>query len=504
MRIYTANLIETSLTEKTGQSVYLSSTKAAHNYPLRNTDPIDLLVYEFDGSIIITQAGTSKLLMSYCRYNSQYDIFDEHPYFYECDYNPDHLQHIPKSGIALTSGWEMKLNSDNSFLLISSNSHMPLGLRLREDITWQRPADGIGVIGLLDIKSVGGQLSYGRIPAHFRFVNVREIEIPASQSEGEFGGFDFPSTLEMNSWRHLTAAESKEKLIGEAFLPYFIVQDETRNWQLQNSLYYRVRHLQFWRRLKVLTHAGGERTENIRVRRKITSTSQREIEQRTSIKMSIENEFKLSNIRIPLIPLLPNTLDFFRQKTSHSLSRELKIKEALTETLEEESTYTSVRTYRSPIRVAFWCLASKFVLERADGDPVISWEVEDASNTLHEDSYPKNETINFARVEERLDETTQCVAEIAVGSFTDDGIITFEVSSNVSDFHSGQFDFEVVKKNNLDGTIVTEIYGGYWSPSTGANPIETKEVVYVSEDEVIENVTVISNTCLCILPSEET
>ncbi|MFI5621137.1 RICIN domain-containing protein [Streptomyces sp. NPDC051567] len=187
---------------------------------------------------------------------------------------------------------------------------------------------------------------------------------------------DVGDVLRLTGFRQPTKKQTDAVLIGQAAVPFPLVQDPalSRDRQAQESPYYLLKRHGYWSLVYYFEHSGSsEYTKSQEVKVGLTTTNSREVESTVGISVTAEASFSYGG---------------FSGSLSATLSAELKVTTSSSSTQESTRTDTVSRTYAAGKRAseAIWYKEDRYTLERLDGTKVTEWTVRD-SDTVISDGY---------------------------------------------------------------------------------------------------------------------
>lgn len=187
-----------------------------------------------------------------------------------------------------------------------------------------------------------------------------------------------PVNLRIKSFDELPPEYSDSVLVGEVFLPFFLVSDPAHpaNWQIENNPYYKLSREQFWKRIHYKQWNGARKVSSeIKIFVGMTQTARKEVEECLGVSVSSDFSFKYLGATIGI---------------KSEIESKLKVSTSYSEEAVEEKTITRTVEYSPgpPFCEAFWVLVDRYTLSRAcDSEPFREWQII-REDTLLEDIHP--------------------------------------------------------------------------------------------------------------------
>ncbi|GGW94643.1 hypothetical protein [Streptomyces noursei] len=171
---------------------------------------------------------------------------------------------------------------------------------------------------------------------------------------------------------------TQEYLVGQALVPYVLVQDGDRLSQSRNNSYYVLRRYGYWQRVFYYEHAGNSEWTETRITTVgLTTRNEQTIERTVSMTVGADAGFAFKGASASISVSVTTGL-----RVAHTQSEENHYSET------REVTRSYLDNGRK-IAEAVWFRADRYSLQRLDGSQVLDWRTADDRSIVN-DAYPAN------------------------------------------------------------------------------------------------------------------
>lgn len=324
--------------------------------------------------------------------------------------------------------------------------------------------------------------------AFFKCEVIREISLPELKPSAPPFSVGLPEHLKLKNDTDMPQDKSERVFVSYEHVPVFMINEGNLKWRAQQVQYYTILRYQYWHRESLVKYELP-RKETYKVKVSLRNTTTDHIEEHTNLDLKQDLGYSL-NLGVGKVKF-----GSFSQKISRRLSEKRVIKSTQRVEKFREYEYEKEVVIKSPTRLAVWALIDSYEVVRPDGTILTSWDVSAGKRYFVEDKFPKEKSLSSDYVE--------CEPEIEIIEKNNEGYITFSIYSSETDYHHGNFDYDVTLYNIYTGELESRSIGSNWGPSAGENPYILTDSIDLFDEYLIHDIEITSISGICFITDEK-